>query len=182
MPNFEALPSRSAEGLVRMVVEAPRGSMGKFAYDRHTRTFTLSKSLTLGLTYPFDWGFVPSTRAEDGDPIDVMALHDVPTFPGTVLLCKLIGVVLLTQKIKGKRRANNRLLAIPVNSKRSNDVLDARDLPKELLDELEEFFRETDAGQVSKEARVEGWAGPKAAERLLKAAERTFKHRGPHRK
>src|SRR5271168_1308756 len=68
------------------------------AYDPKRETFTLTKSLLVGLTYPHDWGFVPSTRAEDGDPLDVMVIHDAATFPGLMLACRIIGILQIRQK------------------------------------------------------------------------------------
>ena len=68
MPNFINLPPFTEDGDVHVVVETPRGSRAKFAYDAKLETFILSKSLLTGLTYPHDWSFVPSTKADDGDP------------------------------------------------------------------------------------------------------------------
>ena len=76
MPNFINLPPFTEDGDVHVVVETPRGSRAKFAYDPKLETFILSKSLLTGLTYPHDWGFVPSTKADDGDPLDIMVIHD----------------------------------------------------------------------------------------------------------
>jgi inorganic pyrophosphatase len=92
MPNLVNLPAFTEAGDVHVVIETPRG-LG---------TFTLSKSLLVGLTYPHDWGFVPSTKAEDGDPIDVMVIHDAVTFPGIALTCRVIGILQIKQKTKGK--------------------------------------------------------------------------------
>src|ERR1700757_596531 len=91
MTNLINLPPFTADGDVYVVVETPRGSRAKFDYDPKLKTFTLSKSLLTGLTYPHDWGFVPSTKADDGDPIDIMVVHDAATFPGIVLTCRVIG-------------------------------------------------------------------------------------------
>jgi inorganic pyrophosphatase len=101
MPNFINLPPFTEDGDVHVVVETPRGSRAKFAYDPKLETFILSKSLLTGLTYPHDWGFVPSTKADDGDPIDIMVIHDAATFPGMVLTCRIIGILQIEQKSKG---------------------------------------------------------------------------------
>ena len=102
MPNFINLPPFTEDGDVHVVVETPRGSRAKFAYDPKLETFILSKSLLTGLTYPHDWGFVPSTKADDGDPLDIMVIHDAATFPGIVLTCRIIGILQIEQKSKGR--------------------------------------------------------------------------------
>jgi Inorganic pyrophosphatase len=84
MSNFFNLPPFTEDGDVHVVVETPRGSRAKFAYDPKLESFSLSKSLLTGLTYPHDWGFVPSTKADDDDPLDIMLIHDAATFPGLV--------------------------------------------------------------------------------------------------
>jgi inorganic pyrophosphatase len=82
MRNFINLPAFTEDGDVRVVIETPRGSRAKLAYDPELEAFTLSKSLLVGLTYPHDWGFVPSTKANDGDPLDIMVVHDCGDLPG----------------------------------------------------------------------------------------------------
>jgi hypothetical protein len=91
-----------------VVVETPRGARAKLTFDPELKTFVLSKALMLGLSYPYDWGFIPSTRAEDGDPLDAMVIHDAATTPGLVLRCKLIGVLQTMQKTKHDRIRNDR--------------------------------------------------------------------------
>ena len=88
MGDLQSLPVRNNCGDVCVVIETPRGSAAKLEFDLDLQAFTLSKPLMLGLSYPHDWGFIPSTKGEDGDPIDVLALHDVATSPGLVLKCK----------------------------------------------------------------------------------------------
>jgi inorganic pyrophosphatase len=100
VPNFVNLPAFTEDGDVHVVVETPRGSRAKFAYDPKLETFALSKSLLTGLTYPHDWGFVPSTKADDGDPLDIMVIHDAATFPGLVVTCRVIGILQIEQKRK----------------------------------------------------------------------------------
>src|SRR5205814_4508826 len=91
------LPAKDDEGSYRVVVESPRGSPVKMKYDPVHGVITMSRPLTLGLRYPFDWGFVPSTRAEDGDPVDAMIVWEGSSFPGVVIPCRLLGVVQVEQ-------------------------------------------------------------------------------------
>ena len=100
MSNLFKLPTFSDDGDLLVVVETPRGSQAKLDYDPKLKTFTLSKSLLTGLSYPYDWGFIPATTAEDGDPIDVMVIHDAATYPGLVLTCKIIGVLQVEQQTR----------------------------------------------------------------------------------
>ena len=144
MPNFINLPPFAEDGAVHVVIETPRGSRAKFAYDPKLETFTLTKSLLVGLTYPHDWGFVPSTRADDGDPLDVMVIHDAATFPGLMLACRIIGILQIRQKSKGKSERNDRLFAVPRRSHSERSLRDVRDLSKPFREELEKFFIATD--------------------------------------
>src|ERR1700724_2708906 len=93
MPNFTKLSTWANKSFIHAVVETPRGSHCKLEFDTKLRVFTLAKPLLVGLTYPYDWGFIPSTKAEDGDPLDVLMIHDAATYPGLVLRCKPIGVL-----------------------------------------------------------------------------------------
>src|SRR5437588_4365937 len=86
------------DGALRVVVESPRGSSLKLDFDPDTRVFTVSRELPLGIAYPFDWGFIPGTRGDDGDPIDAMSLHHQPTYPGVVLPSRILGMVKLAQR------------------------------------------------------------------------------------
>jgi Inorganic pyrophosphatase len=88
MTNLLKLPTWADKQHIYAVVETPRGSTCKLDFDPELRAFTLAKPLMAGLTYPYDWGFIPSTKAEDGDPLDVLVIHDAQTYPGVVLRCR----------------------------------------------------------------------------------------------
>src|ERR1700751_2609742 len=85
------LPVYTDDGAIDAVVKVPKRSGVKLKYDEELGAFTISRALSLGLTDPFDWGFVPSTKAPDGDPLDVLILHDAQTYPGVVLRCRPLG-------------------------------------------------------------------------------------------
>jgi inorganic pyrophosphatase len=173
MPNFFRLPTFTENGDVNVVVETPRGSRAKFAYEPKVKAFTFRKSLLTGLTYPHDWGFVPSTKADDGDPIDAMIIHDAATFSGLVVACRVIGILLIKQKGNGKIVRNDRLFAVPCRSHSEQDLQDVRELSKPVQQELEKFFIATDELE-DKELEILGWKGPKAGLQAIKDAQKVF--------
>jgi inorganic pyrophosphatase len=127
------LPTYADEGSVHAVVEAPKGSGVKFKYDEKLRAFTVTRALPLGLTYPFDWGFVPSTKPQTVIPLNVLILHDGTTYPGVVLPCQPLGVVEMSQEDeKGKRERNDRVIVMPSWHDRLGEFERASDLPAEL--------------------------------------------------
>lgn len=175
MTNLLKLPARCKKGDVHVVVETPRGSAAKLEYDPDLKAFTLSKALILGLTYPYDWGFIPSTKGDDGDPLDALVLHEAATAPGLILKCKIIGVLEVEQRAKGKKPIrNDRLIAVPRESHREKADKDARDLSKQVRQEIEKFFVATDELD-DKTLKFLGWKGPKTGERLIERAAKTFR-------
>lgn len=176
MTNILKLPAFSDDGDLRVVVETPRGSRAKLDYDPDLKTFTLSKSLLAGLTYPYDWGFIPATMAQDGDPLDVMVIHEAATFPGLVLNCKVIGVLQVEQHRKGKKsKRNDRIFAVPCGSHAEKDLRNVRDLTSAKRDELAKFFIATDELE-DKQLKILGWKGPKAALKTIKKGTKAFQH------
>jgi inorganic pyrophosphatase len=135
------LPTYADDGAIYAAVEAPKGSGVKLKYDEKLGAFTVTRALPLGLTYPFDWGFVPSTQAPDGDPLDVLILHDAVTYPGVVLPCQLLGVIEMDQDDEGdKHERNDRIVVIPSWHDRLGEFERATDLPNRLYKEIEQFF------------------------------------------
>jgi len=107
------LPARdAASGLLNVVVDSPKGSRNKYKYEEDSGLWRLSKVLPLGMTFPFDFGFVPSTRGQDGEPLDVLILLEEPAFPGCVVPARLIGVLEAEQTEDGRTVRNYRLLAV----------------------------------------------------------------------
>jgi inorganic pyrophosphatase len=98
--------------LLRVVIETPKGSRNTFAFNSDEHIFELKTVLPSGMTFPYDFGFVPSTKADDGDPVDVLVRMDEPAFPGCVLKCRPIGVIEGEQGNKKKKSGNDRIVAI----------------------------------------------------------------------
>jgi inorganic pyrophosphatase len=167
--NLHALPTFRKNGAVNVVVETPRGSGIKLSYDPDEDCFEYSKALPLGITFPYSFGFIPGTKAEDGDPLDVLVLTEAPTFPGIVIRTRLIGIVRVSENgKKGKRRRNDRLVGVPLDEERTADGCETmEDLPERLRQEIEQFFLNTTLF-TQKDARLDGWKGPKVAEKLVR--------------
>ena len=167
MTNLLKLPTWADDQHIFAVIETPRGSSCKLDFDPELRAFGLAKPLMAGLTYPYDWGFIPSTKAEDGDPLDVLVIHDAKTYPGVVMRCRPVGILKIEQKSKGKKRRNDRIFAVPDRSPLETDLKDIRHLPARAHDELEKFFRATDALEA-KELDFLDWRGPGPAIKAIK--------------
>ena len=167
MTNLLKLPTWADKDHIYAVVETPRGSSCKLDFEAKLRAFTLAKPLMAGLTYPYDWGFIPSTKAEDGDPLDVLVIHDAKTYPGVVLRCKPVGILEVEQKKKGKKERNDRVFAVPDRSPLETDLKDIRHLPSRAREELEQFFLATNALE-DKEIDFVGWRGPAHAIKTIK--------------
>jgi inorganic pyrophosphatase len=153
-----------------VVVESPKGAAIKLKYDPDLGAMVLNRPLIGGLTYPFDWGFVPGTSGPDGDPIDAMVVWDVPSYPGVVIPCHALGVVRLEQnsaRSPGTRERNDRVLAVPIEAPRHSGIRSIDDLPPRVRDELEQFFLAATLFR-GKDPKILGWSGPQEALHLIR--------------
>jgi inorganic pyrophosphatase len=125
---------------VQVIVETPQGSRSKFTRDPDRGVFFLKKMLPVGAVFPFDFGFLPGTLAEDGDPLDILLLKSEPAFPGCLVESRLVGAIEANQTKEGRTVRNDRLVAIAVMDPRFEAVNSLGDLGKELLDQIEHFF------------------------------------------
>jgi inorganic pyrophosphatase len=130
-------------GCVDVVIETPKGSAQKYDYDPDSHFFKLKKILPSGMVFPYDFGFIPHTKGEDGDPLDVIVISEFNSFPGILIKCRIIGGIKAEQsdsKSKKKLIRNDRFLAIPKCSNIFEDVKNMTDLPKNIMNQLEQFF------------------------------------------
>lgn len=151
---------------VQVVIETPKGSRNKYAFDPDQRVFKLKRVLPAGMNFPYDFGFVPSTMADDGDPVDVLVLMDEPAFPGCVLECRLIGVIEGEQREDGKKERNDRVVAIEQSNHSFADIDHINDLGKQFVHELQMFFVNYHQLQ-GKEFRVLDVRGPSQARKCI---------------
>jgi inorganic pyrophosphatase len=152
-----------------VTIETPKGSRNKIKYDPSSRKFKLSKVMPEGMMFPYDFGFVPSTRAEDGDPLDVLVLTDEPLFPGCLVDCWLIGVLKAEQTEERHTNRNDRLIAVADQSLLYSETKTLKDLNPKVLEQIQEFFVNYQKVRGI-EVRILGHAGPRVALQILAAA------------
>ena len=154
-------------GTCRAIIETPKGCRNKFDYDPETGLFKLGGLLPEGMMFPFDFGFLPSTLGEDGDPLDIMVLMDAPAHVGCLIEVRIVGIITAEQTEEGKTESNDRLIGVAIHSYDHEDVKSIGDISKTLLDQVEEFFVSYNK-QRGKKFKVTGTGGPKKALRFLK--------------
>lgn len=167
---FMRLPAFSDEGrLCNVVIETPKGSRNKFDYDPQLGLFRLGGVLPLGAVFPFDFGFVPSTRGGDGDPLDVLVLMDEPAFTGCLVSARLIGVIEAEQTEGDEMARNDRLIAVASGSRNHQDVRSLDDINTSRIDEIEHFFISYNQSK-GKQFRPLGRSGPDRARAIVDAS------------
>lgn len=164
-------PVRKPEGTLQVIVETPKGSRNKFAFDPEQKVFALRRILPEGMSFPYDFGFLPQTIAADGDPLDVLLLMDEPAYPGVLVRSRLIGVIEGEQTEGKKKNRNDRLLAVAEASHRYMDIKSFHDLPGRFMNELEEFFVNYHRLQ-GREYKLLGCKDAEEAAQLIKQARR----------
>jgi inorganic pyrophosphatase len=171
MPAIAELPPSSKDGRLHVIVESPAGATAKLKWDAEVGLFVLSRPLPLGLSYPHHWGFVPGTRAADGDPLDALVLADGTSFPGLLLPSRPLGVVRLEQNRKsgGGRERNDRVVAVAAAGARHTEVRSHEDLPTRVRQEIERFFLDAVFFE-HKDATILGWGGPDDAWEVVRAS------------
>ncbi len=162
-------PQLGDEGTLRVVVETPRGSRHKYAWNHADGAFELRQTLSSGLSWPYDYGFIPRTKGDDGDALDMLALMDEPTFPGCILTVRMLGAF----QIEKDGTQNDRYVTCLLPGKEASlstdgyETLD--DLPAQLLSELETFLTIYSA-ERGHEIRVRARIGARQAYRRVKAS------------
>ncbi|HUE01738.1 MAG TPA: inorganic diphosphatase [Bryobacteraceae bacterium] len=161
----------------RAIIETPKGSRNKFDYDPDSGLFMLAGLLPEGMIFPFDFGFIPSTLGDDGDPLDILVLMDAPAHVGCLMDVRIIGIIKAEQTQDGKTESNDRLLGVAVHSYSHENLETIDDVNKTLLSQVEEFFISYNK-QRGKKFRVTGTAGPKKAITFFKSGIKAHKKAG----
>ena len=171
MRDLDKLKAFAGDARFHVVVESPRGSAVKLKYDPNLGAMSVSRPLNLGLTFPFDWGFVPSTEGPDGDPIDAMVYWDVASYPGVVIPCRALAVIKVDQRGgEGQGRIrNDRVIAVPMEARREKHLAAPDDVPARVREELNQSVLAATALE-GKDARILGWEGPEEAVALIRSS------------
>lgn len=176
MKSLEARPNEwnAKNRLCKAIIETPKGRRNKFDYDPEFRMFKLGGLLPEGMAFPFDFGFIPSTLADDGDPLDVMVLMDEPAHVGCLLDVRIIGVIEAQQVEKGKTEENDRLMAVAIHSYNHRNINSLDDVDTAIVSQIEEFFVSYNKSR-GKKFKVKGRRGPKRAAQLVDAGIEKFR-------
>jgi inorganic pyrophosphatase len=166
---YDIDPGPETPEVVRMIVEIPKGSANKFEYDGALGVFRLDRALYSPMHYPGDYGFIPGTLAEDGDPLDVLTLVGEPSFTGCLIEVRPVGVLYMVDK----EEPDEKILAVPNNNPRYDSIHTIDQIFPHLKREIEHFFSIYKELQGSK-TRMEGWGGPKEARKLITDFRHTY--------
>ena len=150
--DLSKIPAQPKPGLLNVLIEIPAGSKNKYEFDKDLQAFALDRVLYASVMYPYDYGFVPNTLADDGDPLDGMVMIDQPTFPGCVITARPIGML---EMIDGGDR-DEKILCVPDKDPRYSAVRSLDDVASHRLDEIAEFFR-TYKNLEKKVTEILGW-------------------------
>jgi inorganic pyrophosphatase len=179
---FTQLEPFKDDDTLHVIIETPKGSRNKFKFDPSRGLFELGSVLPAGAVFPFDFGFVPGTKADDGDPMDVLVLMDEPAFPGCLIRSRLIGVIEAHQVERdGTETENHRLIAVATNSWAHHDVTTIEDVGERVIEEIEHFFVSYNAAKY-KTFSPRGRHGAKRARRIVEDAIVTKKKKGTKKK
>jgi inorganic pyrophosphatase len=160
---------------LRVVIETPKGSRNKYDYDPDCDCLKLAAVLPEGMSFPYDFGFVPSTLGEDGDPLDILVLMDAPVIPGCVIHARPIGAIEAKQKAKGETwQRNDRLIAVAVHAQTHENIKSMDDLRPHLVDEIKAFFIDYNRLRERKFKPL-AESSPRKARKLIRAGMETFK-------
>jgi inorganic pyrophosphatase len=167
--DLRSLQASPRPGLVNLVVEIPAGSRNKYEFNQEAGVMALDRVLHSSVRYPFDYGFIPNTLAEDGAPLDALVIMDEPTFAGCLITARPIGILDMVDC----GAHDGKLLCVPAADPRQNKITSIRQIARNQLEEVAEFFR-TYKNLEGRVIEINGWldadAVPSLLERCIAAA------------
>ena len=160
--DLSSISPSPSKGVVNLVVEIPAGSRNKYEYCQLAGMMALDRVLHSSVRYPFDYGFIPNTLAEDGAPLDAMVIMEEPTFAGCLIRSRPIGVL----DLHDSGAYDGKLLCVPVADPRQKDISSIRQIAQNQLEDVAEFFR-TYKSLDGRVIVIDGWRDSEAVEQLL---------------
>ena len=162
-------PFEPNSGHLHVIIETPKGHRAKYSFNEKNGVFLLKSLLPAGMLFPFDFGFIPGKIADDGDPLDILALVDEPATQGCLMVTRLLAVIEAEQTEKGRTNRNDRLIGIAVASRRYKSIDSLEQLSPDLLEEIEDFFASYNE-LMGRKFQPIGRAGADRARKLVEAA------------
>ncbi len=162
MNLYDLDPGPESPEIVRMIVEIPKNGGNKYEYDGELGVFRLDRALYSPMHYPGDYGFIPGTLADDGDPLDVLALVQEPSFPGCLIEVRAVGVLHMMDNSEDDQK----VLAVPNRNPRYESIHTIDQVFAHVRREIEHFFtiyKELEG----RKTQMQGWQGPKEARRMI---------------
>ena len=165
-----------AEQTITVMIEIPKGSRNKYEYDKDRKALKFDRMLFSAVHYPSDYGFIPNTLAQDGDPLDALVLVWEPTFPGCLIEARPLGLF----KMWDEKGPDEKILCVPIGDPLWNHIRDLSGVPPHLLKEIEHFFS-IYKDLEKKKTGVEGWQDLKSALRIIEQSEKRYLEGRPRR-
>ena len=160
--DISAIPPSPKKGVVNLIVEIPAGSRNKYEYCSKAGIMALDRVLHSSVRYPFDYGFIPNTLADDGAPLDAMIIMDEPTFAGCLIKARPIGVL----DMFDCGEYDGKLLCVPIANQRQNNIVSIKQIASNQLEDVAEFFR-TSKGLEGRNVQIDGWRDFDVVEELI---------------
>jgi inorganic pyrophosphatase len=172
LEKLSAGPEDKVPELIYVIIEVPKGSQNKYEIDKESGYLFLDRVLFTSMHYPFDYGFIPKTLCEDGDPLDALVITSFPNFPCSVIKAKPIGLLIMEDE-KGE---DEKILAVPDEKidPRFKEIKDIKDIPEHFLEEIKHFFEHYKELEPGKWVKVKEWKGAKEAKDYIKKAIENF--------
>lgn len=159
--------------IVNAIVEIPKDTYNKYEYDEKLDIICLDRILHSPVHYPVDYGFIPQTRSDDGDHLDIMIVTNYPTFPGCLVEARPVGVLFMSDE----SGIDEKILAVPVHNPFYSNIKKLKDVNPHLLDEIVHFFSQYKKLE-GKIADIKGWQNGKECKRVIKQSHLNFFKKG----
>jgi inorganic pyrophosphatase len=166
---YDIDPGPECPEVVRVIIEIPKNSANKYEYDRELAVFRLDRALYSPMHYPGDYGFIPGTLADDGDPLDVLILVDEPSFTGCLMEVRPVGLLNMVDE----REKDQKILAVPNDNPRFDSIHTVDQVFPHVRREIEHFFsiyKELQGGKT----KMDGWNGPPEARKMIATSRQAY--------